>query len=404
MLRADPFGFSMPLLARSGRGSLAGALPEGARMLGSGAIASPGSELVVLVARPRHPARDVRSSADLLGAIRTETERLAEEYDLSGRVEVGFAGPHALAAEDADAIRRDLSRTTLIAAVAILVVFLWGFRGWRSLLAAALPLLVAVALTAGTAALVWGSLSTVAAAAAALLLGLGVDFAIVVLASEPEGQEESDPLWTALEQAGPGVVIGGLTTIATFGAFGAAHFRGLRELGWVVAVGVAWSLISVLLLLPALAGRPVPRRGSLRLGRWLIDTGLWRPRTMFGLWGAVVVVGVVLAPRVAFEGSLSGLRSSTTAAVRWQQRLSSLAGWDSTSMTLGIEASDGIEVQQAVHQAANVLAPLLGEELVAVSSPLVWLPGASEQRAGLAAFAGSGPNPSLRRDGEAALV
>lgn len=403
LLRLDPFGFLLPLLdQRANVGDLVG-LPEGLRLLGEGALATPTGDMVLIAVRPRHAARDVRASADLLASIATEVERLRLELGMEERLDVGFAGPHALAAEDAGAIRGDLSRTTVIAVAAIALVFWSAFRGWRSLAAAALPLVLAIALTGATAALTLGTVSAVASAAAALLLGLGIDFAIVLLASEPQGDERGDPLEVSLAEAGPGIVIGALTTIATFAGFGAAHFRGLRELGWTVAIGVGWSLVMVLVVLPALAGRPLPRRTGVGAAGALIAFGRHRSALVRGGWLLLLLIAAVAIPWVEFEGSLSGLRSSNSEAMRWQQRLTDALGLDLSGMTLEVVGRDADELRDRVSRAERLLAPLLGDELVAIGSLASFLPPTESQHAGLEAFRIVGHNPHFRDDAFAAL-
>jgi predicted RND superfamily exporter protein len=48
------------------------------------------------------------------------------------------------------------------------------------------------------------------------------------------------------------VLISGLTTIAGFGSLIIADHRGIRSLGWVMAVGTATCMIAAMTLLPAL--------------------------------------------------------------------------------------------------------------------------------------------------------
>lgn len=403
LLRLDPFGFLLPLLEQHTDVTGLVGLPEGVRLLGQGALVTPGGDLVLIALRPRHTARDVQASADLLASIAAEVERLRLDLGVEEALGVGFAGPHALAAEDAGTIRRDLSRTTAIAVAVIGLVFWSAFRGVRSLVAAALPLVIAIALTGATAALTLGTVSTVASAAAALLLGLGIDFAIVLLASEPQRDDHGDPLETSLAEAGPGVVIGALTTIATFAGFGAAHFRGLLELGLMVAIGVGWSLVMVLVVLPALAGRPELRRTGLGAAGTLIGVGRRRPGVVRGVWLVLMLMAAVAIPRVEFEGSLSGLRSSRSEAMRWQQRLTDSLGLDLSGMTLEVVGGNPDELRERVSRAERLLAPLVGEELVAVGSLASFLPPAESQRAALEAFRREGPNERFRDDAFAAL-
>ncbi|MFM7553753.1 MAG: MMPL family transporter, partial [Verrucomicrobiota bacterium] len=50
---------------------------------------------------------------------------------------------------------------------------------------------------------------------------------------------------------GKAVIISGLTTIAGFGSLIIADHRGIRSLGWVMAVGTATCMVAAMTLLPA---------------------------------------------------------------------------------------------------------------------------------------------------------
>jgi predicted RND superfamily exporter protein len=54
------------------------------------------------------------------------------------------------------------------------------------------------------------------------------------------------------KSTGKAVLISGLTTIAGFGSLIIADHRGIRSLGWVMAVGTATCMIAAMTLLPAL--------------------------------------------------------------------------------------------------------------------------------------------------------
>jgi hopanoid biosynthesis associated RND transporter like protein HpnN len=75
-----------------------------------------------------------------------------------------------------------------------------------------------------------------------LLVGIGVDSAIHLL----HGEGERDRAVTR------GVLLSGLTTLASFGCLAFSSHPGLASLGQLLALGVAWLLAVNLLLLPAL--------------------------------------------------------------------------------------------------------------------------------------------------------
>ncbi len=75
-----------------------------------------------------------------------------------------------------------------------------------------------------------------------LLVGIGVDSAIHLLHGQPERRPAIDR----------GVLLSGLTTLASFGCLAFSSHPGLASLGQLLALGVGWLLAVNLVLLPAL--------------------------------------------------------------------------------------------------------------------------------------------------------
>ncbi|KAB2668720.1 MAG: MMPL family transporter [Verrucomicrobia bacterium] len=81
-----------------------------------------------------------------------------------------------------------------------------------------------------------------------LVIGIGVTNGIHIL---NRFAEEKQPGILA-KSTGKAVLVSGLTTIAGFGSLILADHRGIRSLGWVMAVGTATCMIAALTLLPAI--------------------------------------------------------------------------------------------------------------------------------------------------------
>lgn len=81
-----------------------------------------------------------------------------------------------------------------------------------------------------------------------LVIGIGVTNGIHIL---NRFAEEKNPSILA-KSTGKAVLISGLTTIAGFGSLIIADHRGIRSLGWVMAVGTATCMVAGLTMLPAI--------------------------------------------------------------------------------------------------------------------------------------------------------
>jgi hypothetical protein len=138
----------------------------------------------------------------------------------------------------------------------VLLLFLVAFRRLGPLLFAVLPLTCGLLMTFGFAALTVGKLSTATSGTAALLIGLGIDFVIVSYGRYVEerrrGAEVDEALAAMSGSSGRAVVVGAITTAATFYAFMITDFAGLRQMGFLTGSGILFCMVSVLLLLPAL--------------------------------------------------------------------------------------------------------------------------------------------------------
>ncbi len=113
-----------------------------------------------------------------------------------------------------------------------------------------------MALTFGFAGLTYGKLSAATSGVAALLIGLGIDFVIVSYGRFVEERQQGASLEEGLARmsgsSGRAVVVGAVTSAATFYAFGVTEFTGLFQMGLLTGTGILFCMAAVLWLLPAM--------------------------------------------------------------------------------------------------------------------------------------------------------
>jgi hypothetical protein len=90
-----------------------------------------------------------------------------------------------------------------------------------------------------------------------LLLGIGVDSGIHLVHRARISPPEGNLLGTSTARA---VAFSALTTIASFGTLGFAAHRGLATLGQLLTLGVCFTMICNLVVLPSLIALRSPRR------------------------------------------------------------------------------------------------------------------------------------------------
>jgi len=216
---------------------------------------------------------------------------------------------------------RTASIASLLMVLGLLVVF---FRRFRSLIVVLVPLLTGIAWAAGFAALAFGKMNIITSFIAAILIGLGIDFAIHLYAAYRShrlgGADLEDGLSGAVREAGPGMFTAAITTMAALLTLAFAHFRAFNEFGYIAAAGVLLCLFAALLVMPpviAILERiraerfPTPKEGDTR--KLTSQHIRWLATAAGGLALVATAVLVWRAPSVAFEYDFKELRGKGSA-------------------------------------------------------------------------------------------
>ncbi|MCL4179414.1 MAG: MMPL family transporter [Verrucomicrobia bacterium] len=245
----DPFGLTeLP-------GSAAGGLPNLSE--GNELFASPAGTFRVLFVQNRSPLASYRESAHWLEGIRNTVSAWRQSNPSLAAVAVGFTGQPAFMAEIGGGMERDMTRSVVGTLLIIATLFLWVHRRLTPLLWLTALLTLILAGTLGFGGLWFGTLNVVSTGFAAILLGLAVDYGLVLYQ-----EARMRPQATASElqrQLAPSISWAALTTAAAFLALNLSQLPGLAQLGALVTVGIllAAVLMLMLFLAPLL---PLPQR------------------------------------------------------------------------------------------------------------------------------------------------
>ena len=245
-----------------------------------------------------------------------------------------------------------------------------------------------------------GHLNFVAVGFAAIIMGLGVDFAIHLynryLDLRVGGQEPASAIEDALADTGPGIVTGALSTAGAFYAMMWVNFKGMREFGFITGSGVLLTLLVMTTLFPAMllareriTGTYRPRRlRNFGINRWVAQV-VRRPRLYF--WGIVAVTVVLgffavqLRPADALD---LAKRAKLNPGVRWQLFLQDHLGSSFKSLMVVLHASDPRVVEAAGTRIYQELREFQRRgRIYLVESLFDYLPPREEQDRALAAFA-----------------
>ncbi|MDA8365195.1 MAG: MMPL family transporter [Gammaproteobacteria bacterium] len=141
---------------------------------------------------------------------------------------------------------REASAIALVLIVGLLLVVL---RRWTDMLLVMVPLLLAAAFTVATMTLLGLPFNLGNIIVLPLLIGLGVAFAIYLVARWRQGVSISHLLQTSTPAA---VFFSGLTTLSSFGSMAISSDPGMASLGKTLTLALLMVLLCILVVLPAM--------------------------------------------------------------------------------------------------------------------------------------------------------
>lgn len=359
LARLDPLGLSEIFLGRvqSSRGTLKVDWT-------SGYYLSRDHRLLLILAEPDRPPQDMKYNERLGRDVQEVVDAsLAQWEEIAGpdappKPTIGLGGPYMTALGDASLIRNDMILNIITSAGGVLLLVIIAFRRPAALAYTFVPLLCGLALTFGFAKLVIGSLSSATSVVAALLIGLGIDFVIVTygryIEERQKGLELEPALMAMAGVSGRAVLVGAITTTATFFAFTFTDFIGLRQMGILTGTGILFCMAAVLFLLPAMLAWSHDRHerrqtepnlylhsfGSNSLVRLCMRHR--RPTLMIGV--VVTLAALALAVKIEFDESMRTMRPQGNKGIEVAEEVGKTFGSGFDSMILVLSGSSPEEV------------------------------------------------------------
>jgi hopanoid biosynthesis associated RND transporter like protein HpnN len=161
--------------------------------------------------------------------------------------EVPYAtGTPIVVLEGGNAVVRAFVQASVLAMVLIVALLAVILRDLRDTLLVLAPIVLAALLTAASAVLLGLSINFANVIVLPLLLGLGVSGSIHVVMRQ---RQHGGVVGTSTPRA---VVFSGLTTIASFGALALSDHLGLASMGLLLTIAILWSLVCTLVVLPGM--------------------------------------------------------------------------------------------------------------------------------------------------------
>ncbi|MBN1256686.1 MAG: MMPL family transporter [Planctomycetes bacterium] len=330
-----------------------------------------GGAVILLAAQPQAPAQRLEYANRIMDIVREETFKIFGEQEVSPewrspvvwwnpstwnlrrepiqgkmppalakKVQVSFGGGYEVSMRYTQNLSSSLKSTFITSLIGVLLLFGYCYRRYGVALYVGVPLVMVVCWTMGAGWLLFGKLNVISCAFAAVLVGLGVDYAVHIynryIEERGAGRAVEESFITSLKQTGSGVVVGMLTTAMSFMALMVTRFKGLSQFGTLAALGLALALPAMIFVLPALVVWR-SKRGDGEHRRALRSTTFYLPQlstflSRFPYLVAIIGVGlaVVSGIYIAYDPS----------SVRFDERLASLRPSGDPVFKLGQEISE----------------------------------------------------------------
>lgn len=390
LVRVDPFNL-LPVylekLKRAGGGLNAD--------FSSGYYVSTDQTAAVIIAKPKKAAQDLPFSRAVMNETHAIVDQAMAEFRKAhpgvALPTIGYTGGYAIAGADEKIIRQDLALNSITSFLGVLLLYLYAYRRPSSLLYAAVPMAVAIIITFAIGALTFGTLSAASTGFAALLAGLGVDFMTIVYERYADernrGASLVEAVRTFMRHALPGVIVGAVTTAATFYAFLATDFRGMTQLGFLTGTGIMVFLVAVVFVLPALVVVIERRREGKRIVRVhsvgstpILRFSLARPRAVIVGWLILVIVAGIAATRVRFSDNIQNLRSKGNEGIRLQNVVTEKFGQSFEFMMYGVRGKTASEAIAKTELALPDLERIAQQKIIgSYQSIATFLPSETQQ-------------------------
>ncbi|HEX4086328.1 MAG TPA: MMPL family transporter [Chthoniobacteraceae bacterium] len=183
-----------------------------------------------------------------------------------------ITGRDAFVDQISRSMRFDIVSTLLGSVILVSVVFYVGFRRFLPLIALMNVLLLCCVMAIAIGGLIFHELNLITIGLCSILVGLGVDFGMLLYGSYQShrnaGVEHEDAIARSLRQLGEGIFIGALTTAAAFVSFLLSGCSAFEQLGGLIAIGILIASVMMMTVFYACVSRRKPPEEHDLLFEW----------------------------------------------------------------------------------------------------------------------------------------
>jgi len=205
-------------------------------------LASADGTLRVVIAMSTQTSLDAETCRAVLAKVEEFKTRVRANWTSGPAPEILVTGRTAYVGELSDGMKRDVLATILGSVVLVSGVFYVGFRRVRPLLSILLVLLLCCLGAVAAGALIFPQLNVVTMGLCSILVGLGVDFGMLLYGTYQAGRncglDHHEASRDSVHQIGRGILFGASTTAAAFLSLLLSESLGFAQLGVLIGIGI----------------------------------------------------------------------------------------------------------------------------------------------------------------------
>jgi predicted RND superfamily exporter protein len=242
-----------------------------------------------------------------------------------GPLEVLVTGRAAYVAEISLSMRYDIVATLGSSILLVGLIFFVGFHRWVPLLGMGFSLLLSCLVALALGLLIFHRLNMVTVGFCSILIGLGVDFAMLIFGryqqARNDREQHQQAVATSTLNLGRAVFFGALTTAAGFLALLLSGSKGFAQLGVLIAIGILFAglfMTSVLFLFVREKQTPLRRDWLFDLAKRYLHSAVRRPIPILIAASAFLSILMAIAispvPPLPFDASTRSLEPRNSRA------------------------------------------------------------------------------------------
>lgn len=314
-LQHDPLGIVEPALKP---------LSSSVQMQDARPLGSPDGTLRIVNVMTRQKELSAQECREIMTQVEAFMARMRSEGH--GRApEIMVTGRTPYVAELSHKMQADVISTLVTSALLVTGVFLVGFRRLRPLLSIMQVLLLCCVVAVAAGALVFHELNMITIGLCSILIGLGVDFGMVLFslyqAARKTGIAHEQAVAETLRHHASAIVFGAATTAAAFLTLLLSGCAGFMQLGVLIAFGIACAaafMLTVFFIGLGMQRFAVVTGGERSRSGLFVDALFVRPKWVLGL-ATLVLAGLTaygFGPwgRIIFETDMKSLEPQDSRA------------------------------------------------------------------------------------------